>query len=486
MSTSALTPAAETRPPAGRSPADRQEDRPELQRKAETSLGQQWFRSIWFASLMAAICFEGLGRRYLPQVPATAFYFLKDAVLVVGLIRFRINPNVKTVVRSLYGKFLPFLKLAAVWTFVEIFNPSQQSLQLGLLGFRAYWFWWLAPFVVASVLLDPAVRRKVVFFQSAVALIVALFALLQFNAPATDSMNTYTVMNGENVQAYQVGTTARARVSSTFAFPSGFTAFAILVPVLLLSMGLSEVDRKARLAALLATVLSAATLPMAGSRAPIVIAIGMCALVAWRAGLVFTTAGRRVIVLAGLAAVAMIFAFPEAIQGVMDRFEFDDTGDRFKSGLEVLPPVTMSNYDFPFFGLGTGMEQNYRGQFGISDTEIPWLEAEPAKYLFELGAIGYLLVWVARVGLVVLLWKASRILKAAGRRAAAGGALAYAALTFCGSITFDHYYSALYFVGLGFILQEVVTAWPVIYGGGPRGHAAWAVRATATAPAART
>src|SRR5581483_6376727 len=203
---------------------------------------------------LAAICFEGLGRRYLPQIPATVFYFLKDAILIVGLIRFRINPEARAIVRLFYRAFVPFLTLAIVWTFLEVFNPDQQSITLGLLGLRAYWFWWLAPFVVASVLLDPSVRRNVVFLQSSVAVVIALVAFLQFNAPASDSVNAYTVVDGKTVQAYRVGTTDRPRVSSTFAFPSGFTAFAVLVPALLLSIGLGESNRRSRLAALLATV----------------------------------------------------------------------------------------------------------------------------------------------------------------------------------------------------------------------------------------
>src|SRR6266700_2873693 len=44
------------------------------------------FRLFWFALLLSAICLEGLGRRYLPSVPSTVFYFFKDAVLIVGLI----------------------------------------------------------------------------------------------------------------------------------------------------------------------------------------------------------------------------------------------------------------------------------------------------------------------------------------------------------------------------------------------------------------
>ena len=70
--------------------------------------------------------------------------------------------------------------------------------------------------------------------------------------------------------------------------------------------------------------------------------------------------------------------------------------------------------------------------------------------------MGYLLVWAARMGLVVVLWRSSKILKKAGRPAASAGALAYAFLGLFGSLVFDHIYSALYFVGFGFVFCDVV------------------------------
>jgi hypothetical protein len=428
----------------------------ELARKASPLTPvRQLLRSVWFSLLLASICLEGLGRRYLPWIPSALFYFSKDIVLLLGLMRFRINPDVKRIFVSLYGDFSPFLKLAILWTFAELINPDQKSLALGLLGFRAYWFWWVAPLVVASVLLDPTVRRKVVLLQAGVTMIVAILAMLQFGSPVDDALNTYSVVDGEQSLAIEVATTGRARVSSTFSFISGFSDFAVLVPVLLLSIGLGENDRKARLAALIATLFAAAALPMSGSRGSFAISMALCTMVVWRAGLFFTRTGRRVIIIAVAAGFTLVFAFPDALQGVMDRFEGDDTKDRAIELLTILPPVALIKYDYTPLGVGTGMMQNFRGQFGVYD-DAQVAEGEVGRYLVELGSIGYLLVWMAKLGLVVVLWRSSKILKRAGRRAPAAGALAYALLGLYGSLTFDHIYSSLFFVGFGFIFQEVV------------------------------
>jgi hypothetical protein len=84
------------------------------------------------------------------------------------------------------------------------------------------------------------------------------------------------------------------------------------------------------------------------------------------------------------------------------------------------------------------------------------MEQEPARYLAELGPIGYLLVWTAKLGLIVALLRAYGILKRGGRRGAAAAAVSYAFLTMNGNLTFDHIWQALYFIGCGFILAEVV------------------------------
>ncbi len=427
------------------------------------SPAKQSFRTIWFALLLGSICLEGLGRRYLPAIPATVFYFAKDAVLIVGLVRFRINRDVRKVFASLYGGFAPFLKLGLLWTLVEIVNPDQQSFVLGLLGFRAYWFWWIAPLVVASVLLDPVVRRKVVVLQAAVTTIVAILAIFQFGAPVDDAVNTYSIVDGQEALAAAVPTTGRARVASTFSYLSGFTDFATLVPVLLLSIGIGERNRRARLAALIATLLAAAALPMSGSRGPFVISLVLCTMVAWRAGLIFTAVGRRVIMLAVVAGFISVFAYPEALQGTMDRFQGDDTSDRVTEFFTILPPVALVRYsDYPVFGIGTGMVQNYRQQFGVNPETYGGAESEVSRILVELGVGGYLLIWTAKLGLAVVLWRSSKILMKAGRRAASAAALAYALLGFYGNLVFDHIYAALFFVGFGFILQEVVQAQVVV------------------------
>jgi hypothetical protein len=415
-------------------------------------------KTVWFAALAAAICLEGLGRRYLPFIPSTAFYFLKDVVLLFGYVQFRPKPPVVRAMRHLYRGFEIVLVMGIFWTIAEIFNPNHQSILLGLIGLRSYWLWWIAPVVIAGVLQDEEERRRAIFVLVAISGIVALFAAIQFASPADSSVNMYSVWNGEEVYASDlavVQATGRARVASTFAYITGFSDFTVLIPALLLSLGLDSSSLRVRRAALLGTFVTAAVVPMSGSRSSVVTGAAILAIMFWASGLVFTRIGRRVLIGGAITAILSVVAFPEAFQGVQSRFADEtETEGRFEGLAMLVPPVAIAAFDYPFMGAGTGMQQNARVSMNVV---TPWdTEPEVGRYLVELGPLGFLLVWMTKVGLMVALFRSYKILKRAGRRGSAAAALSYGALTMIGNLTFDHNWQALYFTGCGFVLSEVV------------------------------
>ncbi|HEX3694641.1 MAG TPA: hypothetical protein VH374_04560 [Polyangia bacterium] len=420
-------------------------------------------KSRWFALLFCSICFEGLGRKYLSFIPGEAFYFLKDIVLIYGLVTFPMNPRVKQVMKVLFHPFDKILGLAIAVSLLEAINTGlRESFVLGILGLRAYWLWWIAVPVVANVVLTPTVRRRGMVAMAWVSAVVAIFAMVQFGSPATSATNTYAVQAGNEVAAFEVGSTGRARVSSTFTFITGFTNFVVLVPPLLLSLGLADPNRRARTIATTTAMLSAAALPMSGSRAPFVVGLALLALVAQQAGFLFTAVGRRVIIGGTLAIMMVLYIFPDSLQGVMDRFDSDDTRDRFEEIYTLFPPYSLAKLNYPVLGLGTGMQQNFRILFGVGFGEYE-SEMEVGRYLIELGAVGYILIWLVRFGLLVALLRAANFFRRARRRAATGAALAYALLNFYGNLSFDHIWQALYFTGCGFILSELVQIWPLLH-----------------------
>jgi hypothetical protein len=147
---------------------------------------------------------------------------------------------------------------------------------------------------------------------------------------------------------------------------------------------------------------------------------------------------------------------PEAVEGVQSRFvdNPEESYGRIASVLLFIPVLPMIMFDYPALGIGTGMQSNARAVFGIPP--LPWdIEAEPGRVILELGVVGYVLVWLARLGLMVALVRAALRLRKGGQRGLAGIAFAWAALGVVAPLIVDHIYSALYFIGVGLVLRGV-------------------------------
>jgi hypothetical protein len=379
------------------------------------------------------------------------FYFLKDIVLVAGVLTFGISPSVLHFARALYAPFGWILATAVAWTWLEIFNAGHVSFALGFIGFRAYWLWWLAPLLIASVIATRNDRTVATAALAVVAIIVAAYASVQFASPPGAAINSYAEYEGRKlVDVATVATTGRARVSGTFSYITGFSDFVTLVPAVILALGLGEAGRWTRWLALAGAAAASSSIAMSGSRSPVILSGVALLIVAWSADFLRSRAGRRIALATAVVFVAGSLAVPEAVRGVQDRFRGDDTESRLREVLDTLPFVAIGHSEYPTLGEGTGMEQNARMAF---QPGWSWkVEPEAGRVLLELGPIGYLLVWLAKLGLVVALFRAGLALRSRGDGPISGAAFALSVLTLQGGLVLDHVHQALLFIASGLVL----------------------------------
>src|SRR5436309_6117797 len=95
----------------------------------------QWRWGVFGALLLAV--FEGAIRKWVFPQASQMVYFAKDFLLLGAYFSFFFGGGKKTALRI--PESLSFLLVAAaVWTFLESFNPGTGSLLAGFFGWKAY------------------------------------------------------------------------------------------------------------------------------------------------------------------------------------------------------------------------------------------------------------------------------------------------------------------------------------------------------------
>ena len=339
---------------------------------------------LYFGLLLSAVCFEGLGRKLAPSTPQWSWYFLKDGVLLLGIATIGIGRQEGRWARNLYRGFGPVLAAAFAWTLIQMANPEQGSIVLALVGLRSYWLWWLAPIVVARALRAEKDWRAAGVILSVVAIVAGIYATIQFDSSPEAPINRYA-WNAEMMGIASVAATGKVRVTSTFSYLSGFANLAIIAVPMLLAVSLSGRQRWRTGVNLAGAAALAVTVPMTGSRGPVILVAAGALTVLWASGFLATRRGRRLV----MAVAAMVgltwLGSRAAVEGVGSRFRYDDTGERMSQVLEIIPPVALWVNDYPAFGIGTGMQQNARIPLSVATPY--YAEGEAGRYLIELGPL---------------------------------------------------------------------------------------------------
>lgn len=411
----------------------------------------------WVLLLLLSICMEGFARRFVPQVPAPVWYFLKDGLLIAGGFLFGTWRPASREARGLWGARIFLVAAALAWTVLQLLNPAQGSLVLAVVGLRSYWLWWLAPLIVPSALRYERDLSFVSYLLVGLSAIVAGMAVLQFASPSDALVNRYAwTAEGGAAGTATVEGTGRVRVSGTFSYLTGFTDYVVLVFPFLMAAGLDAARARQRTACFAAAGALAVVLPMSGARSTAILVVLAALAIFWASGALLSRRGWGSIVLIAAFIALPVVVSPEAVEGLLSRFAASDTTGRFDEALQYLPPYALLENSYPLWGLGTGAQHNLRFALGM---RFEWIsEGEMGRYLIELGAVGYVLMWCVRAGLAYAIYRAGRGLHARKRGSLAGLCYALAGLSLVGNLVFDHVWQAVLFSLLGILLQVIVTA----------------------------
>lgn len=420
---------------------------------------RNWRRAVQY--VMVLLILEGAIRKWIFPGAQDIVYFGKDLLLLSIYAGFltRNRPGLRPPqLQVLFG----LLGSGALFGILQVFNPHLPSLLVGVLGFKAYFFYvplfWVLP---ASFSSDAELSRFLRRYGM-IAIPVGLLAAAQFVSPSSSALNTYARAATEATNITTFGTSSRVRVTATFAYITGFTSYLFANVALLLALLGAERWRMRRNLWLFAALgLTMLGMMMSGSRGPIAVLIVLMPIYAWLAvgrekGSGATT-GRLVVALLFVGGIAAYFG-TDAISAWRDRASgTTDAGER------ILTPFIAPFYVFDRAGLfGYGIGATHQMAVAIIKGPQPfyWLdgpniEIESGRVMLELGPLGFLLVYLVRLVMVVYSLQQVFLLRTLFHRSVAVGCLLFFIAQLAGSVVFE-VTSGLYYWFFAGLIATVV------------------------------
>ncbi|MFL6197466.1 MAG: hypothetical protein ACJ75H_24985 [Thermoanaerobaculia bacterium] len=418
---------------------------------------RRWRTAVQLA--MVLLVFEGAIRKWLVPGAQDLIYFAKD-VLLLGAYAgyFRDRPRLRWVrlppLPTLYG----VLAFSAVLGLVQIFNPALPNLLVGIFGFKAYFFYVPLLFVLPAVFRDDASLYHFLRRYCLIAIPVGLLATAQFVAPSSSLLNTYA-RSGEDAYIATFGSSAFVRVTATFSFITGYTAYLLATAILMLCLLAAGGWRfRGHLLLFGALGLTILGMFMSGSRGPVLLIVLLFPLYWWLAvirerggGAVF---GRLVIALSLLAGV-LVLTGDQAIEAFRGRAAgVSDVRNRVASPL--LSPFLLLP-DAGLLGFGIGSTHQTAAALAPNLAPYSWLhglivEVESGRVMLELGPIGFLLVYFARIYLAAFAFGQILVLRTRFHRTLATASFLYFLTALPGGVVFDVTSDVFYWFYAGLLL----------------------------------
>ncbi len=429
------------------------------------ALAALWAASRWRRALqivMVLLVVEGAIRKWLLPSAQDIVYFAKD-VLLLGIYagywrersRLESGPRLPPVL-------VAAVSAGAVFGILEAFNPNLPNLLVGVLGWKAYFFYipllWVVPVAFStSGQLAAAVR-----WYAFLSVPIGLLSALQFMSGPDATINAYARTGGVPVLATTFGSSGEVRVTGTFSYISGYASYLLVVAMLILaSLTATRWRLRGNLFLYAALTLAILGMFMTGSRGPVFTLALLFPLYGWlgvaREGAGSPTVGRALL---GLSLVAALLNYvgSDAIGAFYGRAAGSSSEMNSRILSPFLGPIpALEASGLTGFGIGATHQTAETVTAGIEP--YSWLrgnlmEDEPGRVMLELGPLGFFLIYFVRVLLIVVATKQVFRLRHAFHRAIATSCALFFLSQLPGAVVFnvtaDLYY--WFFAGLLFLV----------------------------------
>lgn len=404
---------------------------------------RRWRQAIKVGLVL--LVFEGALRKWVFPGAQDLVYFAKDVFFLgayVGYFRHRGALRVRPpAIPALYAGML----FAALLGSLQVFNPNLPNLAVGLIGFKAYFFYMPLLFVLPAVFADDKSLYQFLRRYMLLAIPVGLLAVAQFFSPSTSVVNRYAWNASDSGYIATFGSSTYVRVTGTFSFITGYTSYLLAMSVLfLILLGLGRWRLRGNLLLYAALGLTLLGMLMSGSRGPVFMFALLFPLYWWLAlarergsG---STIGRLVMGFC-LLGIFVFWTGEDAIGAFVGRARgATDVRARVASPLRspylLLPDVGL-------VGFGIGATHQSAPTLAPRVPPYSWLrglgavEAETGKVLLELGPLGFLLIYFIRIYLAIFAFRQVFRLRTRFHRALAVAAFLFLLAQIPGGVVFD-------------------------------------------------
>ncbi|HJX28054.1 MAG TPA: hypothetical protein VJ885_09085 [Thermoanaerobaculia bacterium] len=421
---------------------------------------RRWRAAIQLA--MVLLILEGAIRKWVFPGAQDLVYFAKDVFFLGAYLGFlRERRRLRDSLPRIAG-LTALISVAAFYGLLQVLNPLLPNLLVGVLGFKAYFFYVPLLWVVPATFPSAATMAKFLRRYALIAIPVGLLATAQFFSSPTSVLNTYARPGeGESFYATTFGSSSFVRVTGTFSFISGYTSYLLATVILLLGLlGTTRWRFRGNLLLFLALAMTLLGILMTGSRGPLILLAFVLPFYWW---LVIREQGGGALfarVLLGMSLVFGIVAYAgeEAIGAFYGRASISSDfqgrlATPFLQPFDLLPQAGL-------FGFGIGA--SHQTAVAVTKGLVPYswtrgivVEGETGRIMLELGGLGFVLMYLIRLYLPLFALRRLGTLRVPWYRAVGTSCLLFLLAQILGGVVFDVVTGVYYWFFAGLLLRVI-------------------------------